>query len=328
MIKNPFDKGYKLNFNYSVLLALILAVFLAQCLKYNSNFTEISKLHNSKAEYWQLDYINIDDNWSFINETYEWCSYKNGAYIIENVTIDASDPFTGGIIISDTDDAFIIKNCTIYNSYESEDSAAIKLIRVKNGILVKNNLSNNNGNGIMTLLSDNITINQNLVNNNKENGILIGRSKNTTISSNIINNNEKSGVYIDSLYNFGLGTFRASVNNKIVDNEINSNQLSGVKLVWCDNNNVSKNEIFNNALYGIFLDDYCSGNTVTYNHIKYVAGCILDKNGNNNISDNKCEGDISIPGSSLWVLIICISVMIILNYIRIRNKNSRISIIH
>jgi len=323
-MKSPFNKNSKLNFNYCFIFLLFFSIIFTQSLYYNTNLIELNKLRISKAGHWQLDSINIDDNWSFINETYDWCSYKDGVYIIENVTIDANNPFTGGIIISDTDDPFIIKNCTIYNSYASEDSAAIKLIRVKNGILVENNLSKNNGNGIMTVLSENITINQNIVKDNKENGILIARSQNITISSNLINNNEKMGIFINALYISGPGTYTSSLNNKILNNEINNNRLSGIILNWCINNTVSENEIHNNIQYGIRLEDWCSGNNIVNNHIIYIQGCIFDKESSSNISNNTCEANLSIPGFNLWILIICISVMFFLRNKRIRERNYRI----
>ncbi|TET59198.1 MAG: right-handed parallel beta-helix repeat-containing protein [Promethearchaeota archaeon] len=325
MIKTPFKEDSKLNSSYwfifLLIFSMIFSVIFTHSQFYNSNLIESNKLRIFNAGHWQLDSIIIDDNWSFINETYDWCSYKDGVYIIENVTIDASNPFTGGIIISDTDDPFIIKNCTIYNSYASEDSAAIKLIRVKNGILIENNFSNNNGNGIMTVLSENITIHQNIVKDNKENGIMLGRSQNITISSNLINNNEKRGIFINALYSFGPGSFTASLNNKIQNNEINHNRLSGIILNWCVNNTVSKNEIHYNDQYGIRLEDWCSGNTITNNHIIYIQGCIFDKESSSNISNNYCEGNLSIPGYNLCVLIICIGMMMFLRNKSIRRKD-------
>ena len=276
MRKIPLDEDSKFHFNYWFIIIFFFSVIFTQSLFYNSKLIVIDKLRINKAGHWQLDSINIDDNWSFINETYDWCSYKDGVYIIENVTINAINPFIGGITISDTDDPFIIKNCTIYNSYASEDSAAIKLIRVKNGILIENNFSNNNGNGIMAVLTENITIDQNIVKNNQENGILIGRSQNITINSNLINNNEKMGIFINAMYNLGPGTFTASLNNKILNNEINNNRLSGINLVWCVNNTVDGNEIHNNVQYGIRLEDWCSGNNITNNHIN-------NNNTNNNM---------------------------------------------
>ena len=325
MIKTPFNK---LNFYKCFIFLLFFSVIFIQSLFDNSNLIELNKLRINKAGHWQLGSINIDDNWSFFNETYDWCSYKDGVYIIENVTIDANNPFNGGIIISDTDDPFIIKNCTIYNSYASENSAAIKLIRVKNGILIDNNFSNNNGNGIMTVLSENITIKQNIVKDNKENGILIGRSQNITIFSNLINSNEKIGIYINAAYSFGSGTFTSSSNNKILNNEINNNLLSGINLFWCINNTVKENEIHNNVQYGIRLEDWCSGNNIVNNHIIYIQGCIFDKESSSYISNNNCEANLSIPGFNLWILIICISVMILLRSKHIRRKNYRFIMIY
>ncbi len=321
MIKTPFNENSKILFNCWLIFLLFFSVIFTQSLFYSSNLIEVNKLRINNAGHWQLDSINIDDNWSFFNETYDWCSYKNGVYIIENVTIDANNPFTGGIIISDTDEPFIIKNCTIFNSYASESSAAIKLIRVKNGILIENNISKNNGNGIMAVSTENITIVHNIVKDNKENGILIGKSQNITISSNLIYNNEKGGIYVDALYSFAFGTLTSSKNNKIQNNEINNNRLSGIVLIWCVNNTVSENEIHYNDQFGIRLEDWCSENTITNNHIIYIQGCIYDKQGSSHISNNFCESNLSIPGYNLSVLIICISVMILLRSKHFRKKN-------
>ena len=324
MIKILFNENSKILFNCCLMFLLFFSVIFTQSLFYSSNLIEVNKLRINNAGHWQLDSINIDDNWSFFNETYDWCNYKNGVYIIENVTIDANNPFTGGIIISDTDEPFIIKNCTIFNSYASESSAAIKLIRVKNGILIENNISKNNGNGIMAVSTENITIVHNIVKDNKENGILIGKSQNITISSNLIYNNEKRGIFIDALYSFGFGTLTSSKNNKIQNNEINNNRLSGIVLIWCVNNTVSENEIHYNDQFGIRLEDWCSENTITNNHIIYIQGCIFDKESKSNISDNICEANLSISGFNLWILIICIGVMILLRSNRIHRRNYKL----
>ncbi len=57
-------------------------------------------------------FIYIANNWTDTNSTYDWCIYKHGFYIIENLTIDARDYYFG-IKIQGSNNPFVIRNSTI-----------------------------------------------------------------------------------------------------------------------------------------------------------------------------------------------------------------------
>jgi len=84
--------------------------------------------------------ISIDNNWTTTNSTYDWC---NGAgtvgdpYIIENMTIDAQNSGSC-ILIENSIDYFIIRNCTLIDGGESSLNSGIFLNNVQNGLILNN----------------------------------------------------------------------------------------------------------------------------------------------------------------------------------------------
>ena len=316
---------------------LIILGLLIPCVLFTSYYKEggLSNLEDATytlylAGEWHLDSIYINGNWDYFNETYDWCYYKDGFYIIENVTIDAEN--NDGIIIANTQDPFILRNCSIFNSAAGEDSGAIKFISVKNGILIENNISHNNGNGILTVLSENITLINNVFNNNVESGVLVERnSNNFSLVSNQINNNGKLGVNIDALHYSGSGSYSVLTDHKILNNKINNNTLSGIRLFWCVNSTINENEIYSNGGYGIFLDTWCANDIVTNNHIIYKEECIYDKEGNSYLNNNLCQRETSIspaiPGFNLYLMIMVLAVFtMIISYLFYRRFKFSFSI--
>ena len=104
----------------------------------NSNyleFTEKDQVQIKQSGFWNLtgNPIYIDDltmgvgahNWTWA-ETQPWCSGSGSwtdPYVIENVTIDGQG--SGNCVeIINSDDYFIIRNCTVYNSGFSSNNAA------------------------------------------------------------------------------------------------------------------------------------------------------------------------------------------------------------
>ena len=115
----------------------------------------------------------------------EWCSGSgtlSDPYIIEDLEIDAMEQ-NSGILILDSNVYFIIRNCTIYNSSNTE--AGIKMVNVNNGFILENNISNNYGSGIYLSNSDDNSIDDNIINNNIF-GIYMA---NNSQLNNIVNNN-------------------------------------------------------------------------------------------------------------------------------------------
>ncbi|GAH77664.1 unnamed protein product, partial [marine sediment metagenome] len=93
------------------------------------------------------------------------------------------------ILIENSNVCFKIKNCILKNSEWANSHAGIKLVNTKNGQLIDNDCSNNNGYGISLLKSDNNTISNNIANFNNGNSIYLEDCDNNTISENTLNYN-------------------------------------------------------------------------------------------------------------------------------------------
>ncbi len=125
--------------------------------------------------------IHIDNNWMETKATYDWCTGSGlytDPYVIKNLIIDGLGLETC-ILIENSAFYFKIENCTFYNSglgnyTTNEYEAGIKLRNTRNGKIINNNCSGNNGVGIM--LSDGCnynTISRNNLSNNGQHGILL-----------------------------------------------------------------------------------------------------------------------------------------------------------
>ncbi|MHA1292446.1 MAG: hypothetical protein ACTSQJ_07245 [Promethearchaeota archaeon] len=106
-----------------ILLAILSLTALISSIKY-VDFKSKSLEGNNGSEgnnieiAINLNPIIINDNWSDTADKHDWC-YGDGTpwdpYIIENVVIDAQSQ-TNGISILNSNDFFIIRNCTIFNA--------------------------------------------------------------------------------------------------------------------------------------------------------------------------------------------------------------------
>ncbi|MFX1392928.1 MAG: nitrous oxide reductase family maturation protein NosD [Promethearchaeota archaeon] len=213
---------------------------------------------------------SISNNWSDTADTYDWCYYENGYYIIENVTIDAGG--TGsGMFIFNSDVPFIIRNCSIYNAGDG-----IFLYNV-NGGQISNNIITSNTNGIhLRFYSDGNFITGNTLTNNylginieqycisntiSENtmtdnngGILISDNCNDNyIISNVLNN-VSSGVYIAGLYCY---------NTIITENIICDSDIGIIIGTLCFNVYISGNLIKGAQVYGVIISDSAPGQVIT-----------------------------------------------------------------
>ncbi len=157
-----------------------------------------------KSGYWDendVSFIHIDNNWSDAASNLDWVQGGDGSwgspYVIENITIDAGGSGSG-ILIENSNDYFIIRNCTVYNSGSGVWDAGIKLESVSNGILINNNFSNNNYRGLYLDYSDNITVSGNNAYSNTVYGIYLWGSVNNTVSGNTANDNTYDGIFLDN----------------------------------------------------------------------------------------------------------------------------------
>ena len=235
-----------------------------------------------------------NDNWS--ETALDWIQVNSGTendpHIIENVTIDAGG-LGNAILIENSSDYFIIRNCTLTNS-GSDNNAGIFLNNTLNGQLVNNSCTNNNFHGIcLSNKSNNTIIVNNTVNNNDRHGIKLQLNcSGNTVLGNKANYNGRCGIVLSIECN----------NNSILGNECKFNGVDplgnyfGIYIVNdCNDNLISGNIASNNEWYGIYLINGCDNNTISGNTARrnLIYGILVRDNSNenkilgNNASNNR-----------------------------------------
>ncbi|MFX0037170.1 MAG: right-handed parallel beta-helix repeat-containing protein [Candidatus Hermodarchaeota archaeon] len=287
-----------------ILVTLTFISLLTNRVNLYSNLTTIEMLINSENQteknlkssgFWNLTGtpIFIDGDWTGIGahnwtwfENQTWYGGGNGTlenpYIIENITIDGQG-LGNCIEIRDSNDYFIIRNCTLSNSGpDLDENGGIKLMFVNNGKLIKNNCSNNKGNGILLKSGKNNNISGNIINNNTSYGLKTSIGENHIITLNNISNNN-DGIYLAN----NPGT------NIIAYNSIYNNYNNGIRLVFTRRNNILNNKIYNNDKSGILitegLEDFLYNNEIYNNDYSGVEmdSCSGIMTSKNNISRNE-----------------------------------------
>ncbi|KKM27180.1 hypothetical protein LCGC14_1577320 [marine sediment metagenome] len=245
-------------------------------------FLKNSNFYNLTGSSIFIDDSDPDFNWSKTAAEKDWVSgsgTENDPYIIENVIIDAQNPFnnetdiddfidietsTAGITIQNSIVYFIIRNSTIYNSEARVYDSGIKLMNVNNSQLINNTCSSNSI-GILSIFNYTyyISSSNNVISNNslKNNWVgIYSYSINNKISNNIIKNNFggiismgiNNTISLNSLDNNGDGIMLFGRNNKISKNNLTHN-INGLWLLDSFNNSIVENSINNNSGNGILL---------------------------------------------------------------------------
>lgn len=191
-------------------------------------------------------------------------------YIVENYVIDGNQGLFS-ISISNTNQYFILKNCTIYNA-----TYGIYINNVLNGIFSQNNVYYNNFSGIFSINSSNNEFNQNFIYNNKL-GISFFQSNNNKIYVNQIFLNQDNGIIVNqsnfnefrgnSLWDNNNSGFylKDSINCSLLGNSINMHKFA----IFLDNSNYSF--VVNNSGYENFQNIYesdCEGNYFENNFVE------------------------------------------------------------
>ena len=176
--------------------------------------------------------INGAMDWPMISLK-TWCTGSgtwNDPYIIEGLRINGQLN-SSCILIYNSFVYFRIENCWVFNSSKKESptpAGGISLDNVANGVIQNNNLSNNDGHGILIRSTS-------------------SNSYNNIIRNNIIENNNGSGVYINGSMCY---------NNVIDNNTVSYNAKYGIVTSdWAYNNNITKNTLNDNTEVGIFIEE-------------------------------------------------------------------------
>jgi len=139
-----------------------------------------------------------------------------------------------------------ISGFTIKNSSNGEFDAGIKTLSLKSYVKIINNIIENNHIGIFLNYAyedSNTLVKDNLIQNNIQ-GIYSHWSNSNKIENNIIQNNEREGI-----------EFIRSENGNIIKNSIRENGGYGIYLRGYSNNNQIKNNIIQNNSGGIIIDE-------------------------------------------------------------------------
>lgn len=280
-----------------------------------------------KSNYWNLTNtpLFIDDwipncNWKSISSKNEWCSGSgtfNDPYILENIIIDGKKA-ESCITIRNSDAYFIIKNCTLYNAGYSifNSEAAIKLVNTKNGKIVNNNCSLNQGFGIYQFFCFNNTISKNQINYNSHYGIYSLLSSKNIIMENEIKYNEINGIY-----------FWFCDMNNISENFIDFNQ-NGINLVFSHKNLITNNYLVNNG--NNIYQFRCYENLIQDNRYEYEKPTSnINKEEETNENEEKDQDPQEIPTLSLLLLSTTIAMLSggIISYVIYKRKIQKTSII-
>ncbi|MFX1406132.1 MAG: NosD domain-containing protein [Promethearchaeota archaeon] len=148
--------------------------------------------------------IHINNNWSDAKIAGKCTGYGNSThpYVIEDLIIDAEN-IGNCILIENTNDYFIIENCTLYNSDDTYiiTHAGITLINVTNGVITNNTLYDN-FDGIYLNSSTNDIIIGNIIYNSINADIELLYS-----GGNIIYLNSFQSTHIDIFYLYSINTY-------------------------------------------------------------------------------------------------------------------------
>lgn len=296
---NKWKKNPKILLTFGILFCLISVLILqnSSLIRENQKNFEKDNLDSPTlkiSDYWNnINFIHINnDNWS--STDFDWIQVRTGTWddphIIENVTINGGGSGSC-IIIENSKEFFIIRNCTVYNSGSLENQetlqfdAGIKLINTFNGLILNNSCSDT----IMAIYlqeSNNITISRNNANNNTY-GIFSLFSVNTTILKNKVYNN----VY---------GIDLVGCNNNTLVGNILSNNTQGIVENVCTNIIIKNNTINPNCGIGLFIMN-SNNNTISGNNMTECGMAMLGEQAE--FSSNVVDDSNLVNGNSLYYYI-------------------------
>jgi parallel beta-helix repeat protein len=299
---------YKLSFFLTLVIGIIIfqSVLFPSRFLIKENYMQEERDNLKASGFWELPYtIHIDGNWSATESTYDWCTGSGtwgDPYLIENVTVDAQNSGSC-IFIENTNDYFIIHNCTVINGQATGGQAGIKLSYVNNGAISQNLVTENYA-GMYLDHIENITINDNDVIDNPGQGVILFHSS----KNFILDNYQTLSHYYGLLLNAG------SNNNTVIGNTFQNNSGAatygeGIRILNSQVNNIISNILINNDK-GIRIENDANNNTITQNTItnNLDYGALVIANSQNstdnlfylNIFDNPAYNAYDNGTDSFW----------------------------
>jgi len=233
-----------------------------------SFFLNAFMVHQSKPATWRVDDDQPADSQTIqeaINAAKEgdFIIVKGGTYR-EHVTVNKSVSITG------EDGSTVVVD---------GNGIGTVILVAANNVIIEGLTVRNGRSGIVVLTSQNCTIKDNLVEDNGNQGIFVNKSQNCTLSRNHAAGT-RSGYGIN---------INASHNIQVEGNGAISNYFDGIGLLLSDDSIVRGNTVYNNTLYGIWVDS-SSGNVFYHNNL-FGNGIQVTSNTPSNAWDNGVEGN-------------------------------------
>lgn len=208
------------------------------------------EVHNADIIINNFD-TNFSNDWDDYSSAYEWCYMENGAWIIENVSLN------GFNITISSNRSFIIRNSLIQNV---EEKNAIEITDSGEFTIVNNTINNTKGIAVKLSNCNDFNISNNSIYNTSQyySGSIPFGGKAidllNCINGTFDNNTVNSGL-------FGLSIAENNIDVSIINNSIGNNIYSGISIKAAQNIT-----ILNNELFGKNTLDILDRNGVIYNY--------------------------------------------------------------
>lgn len=253
------------------LAAIIGSLFIISNISFDQNknilYMRENNEHLRTAGFWELGPFTIDDtgggDYTWAEAILEpWCSGSGTwsvPYLIENVTISSST-LLNSLKIANTNDPFIIRNCTFLAG--GSNRGGINIEYSNYGLIINNNGSHAN-NGIRLYYSDFINITGNILNYNGQ-GIYTYKSNHIIISNNTVIGNSHDGIIVNQGDDYMVIGNRAIANGQLDASPYNN----GINIMVSRNSIISNNTCERNLGMGIYSTTFGNNyNNFTYNRI-------------------------------------------------------------
>lgn len=262
-------------------------------IEYNSNDTSTM---DSSSEVTGI-YLDDDNDGNTIENNKIFIRNNNMINGIEYYGIYLESDNNGNLIRKNT--IVITKNSEINYYYRDIYNILIDYGNYGNKIQ-ENNISNNQGMGIVLLGNNNGNeIERNKIFNNEEVGIeLVYGNENNKIENNYINSNQMGGLVL----------WDDNDSNDIIKNEINNNKVAGIYIYYDnDSSRIKDNNILSNENYGLYFGGWNYDSRVECNMIKNNNGYGIYLNNNSidyyNLGNNFISNTISNNAMGMYITV-------------------------
>lgn len=234
----------------------------------------------------EIDDLNPSNDWAWA-ASQSWCTgsgIPSDPYIIEDHTFEYQSGTGNGLLIENSNQYFVIRNCIFTGSPHGGSFpyyAGLKLVNVNNALIENSEFISNYGRGIILYDSDYNNISHNIIKNNRHGIAIASLCDHNIISDNLIENNVYNGVHFETTLAY------ENTQNSITSNKIFTNShgiyLSGRN----DYNHLIDNDIINSVSLGIGIMSMSDNNTSYRN---FLIG--NDQHGGDYGLDNKWNSSL------------------------------------